>query len=947
MHEWPSSKQYGSAVIALVYLAFALAATAGRAEGIISAGNGHTCALLANGSVRCWGNNEFGQADPPLGAFTQLSAGANHTCGLLSDGTVRCWGNDINGQASPPEGTFVHIAAARGHTCGVGSDGRVICWGRDWAGEGRPPEGSFTAVSLGYLHSCGLGRDGQVVCWGDTGNGQGSPPDGDFVALDSGFFHTCGLTRAGDVRCWGDDSEGQASPPAGAFRQISAGDGHTCGIQVDGTAVCWGDRYAGGTPPPQGGLYAQISAGNSHSCGVQTDGAVHCWGFDVAGRADPPAGSFGQVSVHFTHSCGLAVDGAIRCWGSDSSGQASPPAGAFLQVSTGYSYTCGIDSARAIQCWGNTPGGAPVPPGAFEQISTSIQHACGRQTDGGVRCWGEDEFGATQTPPGRFTDISTQISAYPSQSCGVRDDGALLCWGVAWDGVVSPLVGQFGDVDIGGGHGCAVGVDGTVACVGDDDYGQASPPEGAFTQVAAGALHTCGLRTDNTVSCWGRDDLGQATPPAGAFAQLSAGWRHTCGVRLDGNAECWGFDGYGPIAPPGDLRALTDPSRLEIDPTRLFNISTNGPVVGAGLQAGFIVNGPGRRFAVMGEAADGRLDAQLTLAGFPDGEVIANNATWSDHPTAGEIETILRAPASATDAAFAVTLGEGAYVATLGAQDGVSAPGIVSVTALDDQGETYPLNISTQGSGAMIAGFIVTGSETRCYIVKAEGVGTPAMADPALVVGDLQGVIVDANDQWRDHPSAPLVEAAGFAPPRDSEAALALRLSQGVYLAELFSMGHSGNGDRAIIAATEVPATVAAQYDCEASTPYRPIPVDDTPVTLAITAPRARCVERGADDHCTHYQARTNIAVDQWVRLGAQGRGTDPDEILSYTWFVDATAQPYSRVDEEDGIRLRFQEPGNKDVRVTMASPSGSAISSTIRLKVLAAGQLDDQDGGR
>ena len=110
---------------------------------------------------------------PPAaaGSFVSVSAGFNgghisHTCGVKSDGSVACWGRDEYGQATPPEGSFVSVSAGEDHTCVVRSDGSVACWGDDKCGQATPPEGSFVSVSAGEDHTCGLRSDGSVACWG-------------------------------------------------------------------------------------------------------------------------------------------------------------------------------------------------------------------------------------------------------------------------------------------------------------------------------------------------------------------------------------------------------------------------------------------------------------------------------------------------------------------------------------------------------------------------------------------------------------------------------------------------------------------------------------------------------------------------------------------------------------------------------------------------------------
>ncbi len=61
----------------------------------VSAGAHHTCGLKTDGTLACWGRNDYGQATPPAGTFSQVSAGGYHTCGLKTDGTLACWGRQL------------------------------------------------------------------------------------------------------------------------------------------------------------------------------------------------------------------------------------------------------------------------------------------------------------------------------------------------------------------------------------------------------------------------------------------------------------------------------------------------------------------------------------------------------------------------------------------------------------------------------------------------------------------------------------------------------------------------------------------------------------------------------------------------------------------------------------------------------------------------------------
>ncbi|MBI3976703.1 MAG: hypothetical protein HY331_00825, partial [Chloroflexi bacterium] len=155
-----------------------MATTQYTATTILVSGNAHTCALLGNGTVKCWGwnnagqlglgdtnnrgdgSNEMGSNLPAVqlgGTAVALTAGIWHTCALLSDSAVKCWGQNNYGQLGlgdtdsrgdgPNEmgtnlpavqlgGTAVALTAGGSHNCALLNDGVVKCWGYGLLGLG-------------------------------------------------------------------------------------------------------------------------------------------------------------------------------------------------------------------------------------------------------------------------------------------------------------------------------------------------------------------------------------------------------------------------------------------------------------------------------------------------------------------------------------------------------------------------------------------------------------------------------------------------------------------------------------------------------------------------------------------------------------------------------------------------------------------------------------------
>jgi alpha-tubulin suppressor-like RCC1 family protein len=296
----------------------------------LSAGASHTCMINTCGQVQCWGRNDFGQASPPAGSFTQVTAGARHTCGLRPNGSVTCWGNNLYGQLNLPTTgvtTFSAIEAGSYHTCAITTTGTTRCWGFNGDGRAAPPApvtvDLATATSAGGGHSCSLlyypwGTD--IVCWGLDNYGQVSdvprtyhPLIDEHLQITTGQLHSCTVSAQGSLKCWGNDSYGQTS-----------GIGAHPNYPTSSWAV---EEDPGVFLFPYSGWF-DVSAGDWHTCALNpvfgTNNAK-CWGYNGSGRTSPPSGTFQTVSAGGAHTCGILEDGTVSCWGSNSYGQTSPP----------------------------------------------------------------------------------------------------------------------------------------------------------------------------------------------------------------------------------------------------------------------------------------------------------------------------------------------------------------------------------------------------------------------------------------------------------------------------------------------------------------------------------------------------------------------------------------------------------------------------------------------
>jgi sugar lactone lactonase YvrE len=259
--------------------------------------------------------------------------------------------------------------------------------------------------------------------------------------------------------------------------------------------------------------------------------------------------------------------------------------------------------------------------------------------------------------------------------------------------------------------------------------------------------------------------------------------------------------------------------------SQLLNISTRGQVKTDNevLIGGFIVRSP-----VATKVVVRALGPSLSGAGIPgalqdptlelydvNGKILAINDNWKGAFNAGQIIASGLAPTHDLESAVLITLDpEGSYTAVVRGKDGQPGIGLVEVYDLSASMDALLANISTRGlvgagDDVLIGGFIVggpNGLETGpCrIIVRALGpsldqfaIGTP-LPNPFLKIYDANGVLVRANDNWKDSQENEIRES-GLPPANDLESAAIGALAAGNYTAVV-----SDTGSQSGIALVEV-----------------------------------------------------------------------------------------------------------------------------------------------
>jgi alpha-tubulin suppressor-like RCC1 family protein len=365
----------------------------------------------------------------------QLAAGEGHFCARMSDGTVRCWGDNTKGSlgiaATADAGVDPGYAGA-----GDGGDAGYVV--------GRVT-GLSDAIQLsaGGTTTCTVVSDGGVHCWG--GNDKAQLGLRLTPALSDNLAHP---------------TPSVVALPSAATR-VDVGQRSACALLTTGAAWCWGDNsqreLARPSPTTVGGpakaevgslAFARTASGTNSGFGVTNAGELFVWGA-AAGPEGSVAGRFASLSPDPTPApIGL---GPVTSFAVSSTTIAVTPSGR-----QGIGHACGIVNG-SLHCWGVSLVGAmgsglpdPVPTPAVarvesetawpQQVAAAGEITCVRLTDGTVHCAGDntrgalgrdttDAFSMFFEPANLFDGHAVQVALAKRTVCALVQGGSVVCWG--------------------------------------------------------------------------------------------------------------------------------------------------------------------------------------------------------------------------------------------------------------------------------------------------------------------------------------------------------------------------------------------------------------------------------------------------------------------------------------------------------------------------------------
>jgi hypothetical protein len=378
---------------------------------VVALGRYHACASRQGGTT-CWWladlpfrpNTPELLLPPPNSDFVSLTASVETTCGIRADGSLACWGeNDFDTAQSGIAYAEVAIGG-RENVCALRSDQTIECFSSgDLCQYGSD---TYRSLALGFNFCVAVRTDGSIYQY----NWAAPPIDGTYTQISAKEDQVCAVATDGTVACWGGDNRGAVLPRRGPFVDAARGPGGICAIRPDRTLDCWSAN--GEQMHPPWGEFRKVAVGYSAACALDVDGKVTCfntWGFGVDPASAPPDERFLDIGIYGEFGgdliCGVTSDHQIRCWGGRTPLQA-PPQGEYEKISVAADTTCAITTTGEVRCWGSVQ---PALPGdTFKHVSAG-RSACGLKVNGDVQC--SDASWDSLIPPGPHEDVCVQTTS--------------------------------------------------------------------------------------------------------------------------------------------------------------------------------------------------------------------------------------------------------------------------------------------------------------------------------------------------------------------------------------------------------------------------------------------------------------------------------------------------------------------------------------------------------
>lgn len=335
----------------------------------IAVGWYHTCAILNDDTVKCWGQNTYGQLGygniTNLGNTTgqmgdnlaavnlgtgrtakEIYAFGYRTCAILDNNSTKCWGRNITGQLG--QGNVTNYGSGAGQ---MGDSLPAIDFGT-----------GLYATKLGGTENttCAILNDGTLKCFGLGATGS-------YSGINYTYYGELGLETSN--KTWGDGpgEMGDALPSVNlglgvgeTVTDIAGSRDHYCAVISTGAVKCWGrNRYGGlgidnttdkgAVAGTMGASLASVNLGTTAtsvkmmryaSCAVLSGGAAKCWGYNKTGQllqgvatgtnlgdnagemAALAAMNLGtgrtvsKLAAGYYGACAILDNNMIKCWGS-------------------------------------------------------------------------------------------------------------------------------------------------------------------------------------------------------------------------------------------------------------------------------------------------------------------------------------------------------------------------------------------------------------------------------------------------------------------------------------------------------------------------------------------------------------------------------------------------------------------------------------------------------